>query len=1294
MSAPEPELPAPSAGELVAEAAARWRAALADLAGASALDDIGALGDAVVDLTAAHPSGIAQLFAGRTTRLSNLFREGASLPIARRHARAVALHALDHEQQYGVPSTYLAIGVATWFGGAKTAHPGDVGALARATNPERPHHVVFGSAEDTVRYRAPVLLRPITITARGSGGNDYDLTLEPSVEVNPVLARTLRDHGALIDPLALARATFNGSGFDPGDVLATIASFGRAVLTDFELTQEVLAGTFVHPGHVLADDLRDWGTELAEHDVVAALAGAPDALLAATPTLPIPRADDAEPARERGVGDLEPSQRHVVDVLATGTHLFVDSPTGADISGTVAAVVAEAAASGRTVLYVPGHRRTAEALMERLAALGLGGLVLDIEVGPDWRHRVSHRLLSAMAVESELLDTDAVARNRDALLGARAQLSGYITSLHLIRDTWGVSAYDALQALARLTAHRPGPATTVRLDPEVALAADAGRRQMLAADLTRAAELGAFTEQANSTSWYGAALHSDAEAREALARVERLHTHTLPQLREQVADVAKTTGLVAATTLRQWGDQLRMLGGMRETLDVFQPMIFERTAQDMVEATASKQWRADHGVDMGWFARRRLRRRAKDMLRPGSRVDDMHAYLIKVQAQRAVWQEQCPRGGWPVLPEGLASIEDTFEAVRIDLDEIAPVLADTPMGSDFIDRPLAQLAEQLATLRADQEDLTDLPARNVLLRRLIAAGLGGLLSDLIARRVPADLVAAELDLAWWSSVFEAIRSEDPALADQDGAVLEALAGRFRELDRAHIDSLSGPVRVATHGHLGAVLRDHPEQAGELFQELLEGRLTSVRDTAVRFPDVFPRLRPVAVVTPAQVPHVLPPSRLVDLVVLDAVEHTPLESTISAIARGRQVVAFGDLRAASTPTLRDLAQSLPRVSLATPASRRDPYLTAYLADHGYAGVLRPAPFPKAEALIHFDVVDGTGMPDPATGAVETTQVEVDRVVEIAIEHAISRPEESFAIVAVTPAHADRVEEALQVEVRRNPALSAFFAASRVEPAVVTDLQGAAGLMRDAICLSIGFGRTPHGRVLHRFGVLNAPGGDALLLDALGAARRRLRVVSTFASADLDPQRLRGRGARMLAEVLELAQERAEAADQVVLGNGVDLGGYSDRLVLDLAERLWRAGLIVETDYGVGEGDRLPLVLGHPDLPGELLVAVLTDDDAYVSERSIRVRDRQLAERLERLGWVVAQVWSAAVFLDPVKEADRLRAVVQAVRDERLPEVGGIVTAGSDGTVVVPVIVEVDDDAGGPRDPDVDVRPTSG
>lgn len=1291
----------------LSESVARWRAGLVQLAGGSSLADVGLLGEAVIDLSSAHPSGIAQLFAGRPTRLSNLVREAGALPAARRRARAVAARSAEHAQRYGLSPTYLAIGVATWTerpGGA-AGRADDMEAITRVLGPASAPQHDQGSADSpddapaltgsvpvvTLTMpsgrpaqpegedagprvvRAPVILRPVTLTPRNDGEADFDITLDTAAEINPVVARTLRDNGALLDATALAKATFTLAGFNPTDVLERVASLGSAVLGDFQLDRSVLVGTFVHPGQVLVDDLDELAPTLGGHEVVSALAGVDASVRALDAAgLPEPRVGDADPAHERGVGDLDPHQRRVVDALTTGSHLFVDAPVGSDVAGTLAAVVAEANASGRSVLYVPGHRRAADALAARLESLGLGGLLLDIAPVPAWRTLTARRLLEAMAPAQERIDVDEVARVRDALIGSRAQLAGYIEALHRVRAPWGVSAYDALQALARLTSERPAPATRVRLGAEEVLALDAGRRAQVAADLRRAAELGAFTLTASSSPWFGAHILTDDDARATLARVTRLAEHTLPKLREQIEYVARVTGLVQATTARQWGEQLAMLGGMRGTLDVFQPMVFERTAADMVQATASRRQRAEQGVEMGWLTRRRLKRRAREMVRPGVRVPDMHAALVEVQRQREVWQEQCPRGGWPTLPEGLAAVEETYEAVRIDLEALEPVLRGSQAGGDLLDLDLFAMVQRLASLSETREALTQLPERTAVLRRLRATGLGPLVDDLEERRVEEDLVGPELELAWWSSVFEQILATEPDLAGQDGAGLDALAGRFRELDRRHVASLSAPVRAAVRAHLGAAMREERDDAEALYAELVEGDISSMRDLVTKHASTVRRLRPTWVSTPTMVPHLLPPEPSADLVILDAVQHVPLEVVVPALARGRQIVVVGDPRSASGTAVREIARLLPRVTLQPEPARRDPRLTALLAEHGYEGILRPAPLPRTEALVHFSLVDGSGMPDPVSGTVESTTAEVERVVDLAIEHAMTRPEETFGIVTVTAAHADRIRERLLAEVRANPALAPFFAGSRPEPVVVADVTGVAGLGRDTIVLTLGFGRTPHGRVLHRFGVLGEAGGDAMLLGALGAARKRLHVVSCFPASDLDPERLRGPGPQLLASVLSFAQERSGLADQVEIGNGVDVARSVDRLVVDLGERLWRSGLVVETDYGLPGGDRIPLAVGHPDLPGELLVAVLTDDAAYVAEPSIRVRDRQLAERLERLGWVVAQVWSAAAFLDPDAEAERVRRVVLAVRDARVGQTGGVPPAAD------PVVPQVLDD----------------
>lgn len=1255
-------VPRPSTAQLVAQTCEQWRAGLVARAGSSALSDVTRLGEAQLDLSAAHPSGIAQLFAGRPTRLSNLVREGSALSAAKRRARAVGALADQHAQRYGLASAFLAIGVATWTEetgpdavGGSPVDAGDIGALAQAaTTGAAPATSATGPTADDApgvrTVRAPVLLRPIDVAPRGRGESDYDLALEPSLEINPLLATALRSRGALLDPTALARGAFTASGFDPRPALDRLRSLGAAVLAGFTLEERLLVGTFVHPEQALVADLDAQAPTLARHEVIAALAGDERAIEALAHPLPAALPGDRPLDQERGAGDLDPAQTYVLDAVAAGHHLLVDAPAGSDVPGTLAAMVADAAASGRTVLYVAGHRRAAAALNERLAVLGLDELVLDIAPDSGWRTKAGRRLLGAMTVEPVHIDAEKVGIVQRELLDRRRRLHGYIDALHARREPWGISAYDALQALARLTSVRPTPQTKVRLTPPVAESLTEERRAQAAADLVTAARLGAFSAAARSTAWYGADLPTADRAKAATDRLDHLLDEALPELEREVARVADATGLTRAATPAQWAEQLVMLAGVRGALDVFQPLVFERSAADLVAATAPKEWREAHGIDMSGPLRRRLRKQAKDMVRPGRPVADLHAALVDVQAQREVWQAHCPAGGWPRIPEGLADIEHDHREVRAHLDALSGVLAGTPAGGDLIHLTWAELRERLGRLRVDRAALSELPERTALVRSLDRQGLGALLVDLADRRVPAALVTAELELAWWSTVLEEVLRDDPALGGYDGAALARLVAEFRTLDRRHLQDRALLYRASAREALKVRLRGSDEQTQGLFAEIVEDRFTSLRHAVERYPQVARHLRPCLVAAPMLVPHLLPPSRTEDLVILDATGHLPLEAVVSAIARGRQVVVVGDTRCASGTALTRLAAVLPAVPLHADSSRRDPHLTAFLAEHGYAGRLTATPLPSSTALLRLDLVDGSGMPG-ANGAVEGTRAEVDHVVDLVVEHALTRPEESLAVITASPVHAERVREAVMAEVRDNPALGAYFRPEQPEPFVVVEVGATQGLSREAVILSVGFGRTPHGRVLHRFGALSEAGGEGRLLEALGSTRRRLTMVSCFSPADLDPDRLRAPGARLLAALLRLADARTQA------GPAVDRAvpspqGDPDRLVLDLAERLWRLGLAVDLDHGIPGGARIPLVVGHPDLPDEMMVAVLTDDDDYVAEPSVRVRDRQVPERLERLGWTVVQVWSAAAFLDPQGEADAICAATLDACAQRL------------------------------------------
>ncbi|GAA2516875.1 hypothetical protein [Rarobacter incanus] len=1243
-----PELVRPrSASELVRIAVDRWREALVQMSGGSPLRDIDLLDDAKLDLAGVHPSGVAQLFTGRPTRLSNIFRDTATLPSARRHLRLVLERAKEQSEKFGIAPMYLVIGVAHWT----ERHPAkadfeDLSALMRVTDTAGAADAGDDRESQPVAVRAPVLLRPISIKPRGKDQADFELTLEPTIEINPVVARALRARGALLDPQSLAQATFDSEGFDPGAALDRIDALGRAVFEDFTLSERRLIGTFTQPGQALVDDL-DELVGLEHHELIAALAGHAPSLASLAVELPAFDGRDVDPNLERGVGDLDPSGRRVLEALATGGHIFVDAPLGTDTTGLVAAVVAEASAIGRSVMYVPGHRRAAASLKVRLHELDLEELVLDVPPDQNWRARVSQRLLGAMTHDADPVDVQRVSKVRRELTTVRTELTRTMESLHAPRPEWGVSAYEALQALVGLSSATDGPRTRVRLDALAARSLSTADRQELARRIIQLGADGGLSADATASPWSSAHFAGQNDADRALVRVERLLDDLLVAVGDDIATITEELQVAAPMTLGQWREQVTVLMDLRALMNDFVPAAFERSAQELIAATATKAWRSEQGISMSWSQRRRLLKHANDLVRPGTHVADLHAELINVEEQRQRWHRAFPDGGWPRVPNGIARANEHLQLASEDVAVLDELLG--RRGADsFFELELSQMASSLAELRIPVDTLHKIQEHAEVLEMLDRSGVKALVEDVARRGVALDLIADELELAWWTTAFNDILANDPYLSQIDGARIETLAARFRALDAEHLRLLVPPIKAAAAGHIHDVLGEHAELSDELFAELVDERLASMRDALERYGDVVRRLRPVLIATPTLVPQLTPPHRTVDLVIIDAAQHLSVETTLSAVARGRQVMVVGDRRSASGTAVGALGEVLTSVSLSGDWVPRDPNLTQFLIDHGYGDVLRPIPLPQAEKLVSLCVVDGRGMHNEETGLVESTKAEIEKVIELAIDQAVSRPDESLLIVTSTPLHAARIRAELLAQVRRHPALLMFFDPRRAEPVVITDLVGASGVTRDAVIFAVGFGRTPHGRVLHRFGPMSERGGEALLLSMLGDVRHRLSIVSSFGAHDLDPSRLKAPGAKLLGDLLEFAHDYVSSDQEVVVA---DQAEQPNQLVIDLAARLWNSGLLVETGYGLPGGDKIPLAVAHPDFPGEFLVAVLTDDDAYVAEPSVRVRDRQRAARLERLGWTVMQVWSVSLFLDPERQANRIRQAVLSIAQRR-------------------------------------------
>lgn len=1191
----------------------KWRGKLLDLVGGSALWDVTALGSAAVDLTGAHPSGVAQLFAGRRTVLSNLVREGSALTTARKHMRAVITRRDELTQLYGVAGTYVAMGVATWA-------PADEDEEDPSPNPI---------------WKIPVFLRAVYVRPI-DGTAEYELELDDEVQVNTVLLEQLAEAGVTVEAEELIASTGKAHGFTPAPAFESLRN-QASELNEFDIEPTIVLGTFVHPGQALADDL-DAMNARGMNPLVRSLAG--EIVDADTLTRPLPavRLADPEPGYERGVGDMDLSEHRVLDALAGGSSLVVDTPPGVDSAGTVVKIAAWAAAEGKRVAYLPGTRRSAQGVLDAARAIGVEQLFLDLAHNEHWPQEAARQLVDSLNPAQIEVDESQVRKLRQELVEQRERLSSYIRALHTARDPWQTSAYHALQALAELTAKRPGPRTQVQLPANTARELSEQDRASIKTMLQQASDLGAFRLRASDTPWYGAELQGADHANEVLALVQDLHGY-FPELTQQVSAASVQTGLDEATTMNQWLEQLGLLEGIASSLDQFLPQIFERSVAPMAAATGSRKWRAENNIDLAWSQRRHLRKQAKDMVRPGVHLSDLHGELLLVAQRRELWRAQCAGGGWPQLPDRMSAMVELAQAMKDGLEQLNPVLAPTLAGQDLLTLPFADLGRRLERLVNDDATLRQMPARADLMAQLRGFGLSPLLDDLSARRVSGELVHAEFELAWWSSVLEEMLREDKALVGLESDGLVATAERVRELDAAHIETLRAPVLNRVRGHITERIASMRSNAQNFYRAVMGGENDLLR--LQQWGPIAWQPRPVWIIPPMVVPQVLGPEAAIDIVIIDAAARLPAEHAVPLVARASQAVVLGDHRQVVADSLMAASELWPTVALSADRVDVDESIAAFLSQHGYADSVPIVPTPVATQSLHFVAVEGTGMPGPGKVVVESVQEEVHHVVDLVIEHVLTRPQESLAVVALNPHHAERIREGIHSAVSQSSSMANFINPNQPEAFTVLDVADAGGLRRDAVIISVGFGKTPHGRVLHNFGAISEPQGDGLIINAIQAARSHLSVVSSFGSHELDPQRMRSTGAKVFYDLLVAAEEGAVKADPA------ESHPDEDRLLLDVAERLWRLGVNVVPQYGWRNGLRIPLAVGHARDQNRLSVAVVIDDHHYVTEPSVRKRERHWIERLERRGWRVCRIYSSAVFLDPQGEAERIKKLVDEV-----------------------------------------------
>ncbi|MGB4136855.1 MAG: AAA family ATPase, partial [Microbacterium sp.] len=299
---------------------ARLRAEAAELGGPSSLTAFRDSGEAGIDISKAHPGSLPQFITGRSTLLSNLFRDEVGLRTARLAAERITSRNTELRTVRGIDAVRLAVGIAHWrIGGAD--------------------------------FSAPVLLRPLAIRRHHT---DFELKLHGAFEVNPELVRIAREHfGLSIDAAGLAALAYDGGIFKPQPVIDQLRALTRHVDT-FSVQPRLVVSTFAEVGGPMARDLSS-----LDHPVLNALAGHIDDRERVTSQRPAPAftgPDERAPASDTLLLDADPEQEAVLARIVSGHSLVVATLPGTGGTQTVINALGELVRAGRRVLVVSARR--------------------------------------------------------------------------------------------------------------------------------------------------------------------------------------------------------------------------------------------------------------------------------------------------------------------------------------------------------------------------------------------------------------------------------------------------------------------------------------------------------------------------------------------------------------------------------------------------------------------------------------------------------------------------------------------------------------------------------------------------------------------------------------------------------------------------------------------------------------------------------------------------------------------------------------------------------------------------
>jgi very-short-patch-repair endonuclease len=1216
---------------LVDQARQSWIRKLIDLSRRNNLLYFRPLKTGTLDFAGADQDTMAVFFAGEEVSVKKIlsFQTNDSQANV---VRQIARRAMANLEEKGLQTLFIAMGQATW----------------PATDGGRP-------------VEAPILLLPVSLESRGS--QNFHLKRNGPVQANLVLLHVFdTEFGVRLsadDLITKVLGDDEGEPFDLRPVYTEILQKCTAI-PGFDIKDFNVLGNFAFQKMAMVKDLQERAVELSAHDIVSAIAGDTDArnAVSATQQSIEPRQlDHIPPENEFNVLDADSSQQcAIADVLA-GQNAVIHGPPGTGKSQTIANLIAGLAAAGKRVLFVAEKRAALDVVLHRLGEVGLSHLSIDLH-GAD---------LSPKKVMQQVARTLDTVRNSTSvqcdqlhaqLVDRRTRLNDHVDRLHQRREPTGKSVYEMQGRLNRLLVQsntRWRDAELKRLDGKTA--------QEIHDLLIEARGFERLFLRTDTSSWCGANLPGGSSVQQALDLVSRLNREIWPKFVESLNAIREQAQLRKPASLNATQELAELLSGVQRTLTTYSRDLYK---QDLCKLLVGLGPGKQGGLRAIWaFCTNSEFRQARSTVLAVRTQGKASAATLCDELTRAAtesnkWSEMAEVPNQPMaianIDRHLRVLTSTFQA----LSSLALVLP----AKHFDETSIDELSDLITQLASDSSTPWQIPKLTEIEKKLEMNGAGKLVAELRQTKPSAGDWSLIFEYAWLASTLDAVSQLDPDIRGFKGQTHSGYVEDFTRLDEERLAIAADRVRRSHGLNVIAAMNAHPDQQQLIKAEASKSRKhLPLRKVFAQAADVLTAVCPCWMASPLSVSQLLDGGKqYFDFVIFDEASQVLPEDAVPAMLRGKGLVVAGDNKQLPPTTFfaagedDDYApeeetstaegfESLLDMMIPFVRSRyldwhyrsRDESLINFSNHYLYQDRLVTFPGPGGPAVInHVLVKQELGI----DGQEESANAEIRAVLDLIIDHARKRNSETLGVITMGIRHMDRMQAALDRELERYPELHDFFDPNRSERFFIKNLERVQGDERDAIIISIGYGKDRAGNLPLRFGPLLSEGGRRRLNVAITRSRQRLTVVSSFSHLDIDLSRVRpGSGVELLRDYLQYASSSGSRLGDTEL-TSVPLNDFE----ADIFDVLSGQGLKLVPQLGASQF-RIDMVAEHPQKPGRFVLAIECDGASYHSSYTARDRDRLRQQQLENLGWRFHRIWSTDWFLRKEEEVKRALAAFQ-------------------------------------------------